>query len=110
MTLPASARMRRRAWRLSPVAFAGLSLAALSGCATAPSRPPTPRPAPGYVSRVDELNSVDASGLSGKRIALDPGHGGFFKGALGVHGLTEAEVNLGVALHLKGRSEERRVG
>src|SRR5690349_21027409 len=127
MTLPASARMRRRAWRLGPVAFpapslaarspaalslaavmlAALALAALSGCATAPAPPPTPRPAPGYVSRVDELNSVDASGLSGKRIALDPGHGGFFRGALGVHGLTEAEVNLGVALHLKGLLEAR---
>jgi N-acetylmuramoyl-L-alanine amidase len=89
------------------MAFAEASLAALSGCATAPSHPPTPRPAPGYVSRVDELNSVDASGLSGRRIALDPGHGGFFKGALGVHGLTEAEVNLGVALHLKDLLESR---
>jgi len=101
MTLTASARTRRRVWRWSVAACAAASLAALSGCATAPAHPPAPRPAPGYVSRVDELNSVDASGLSGKRIALDPGHGGFFKGALGVHGLTEAEVNLGVALHLK---------
>jgi N-acetylmuramoyl-L-alanine amidase len=44
---------------------------------------------------------VDASGLAGRRIALDPGHGGLFRGALGVHGLTEAEVNLGVALRLR---------
>ncbi|HTK31498.1 MAG TPA: N-acetylmuramoyl-L-alanine amidase [Candidatus Saccharimonadaceae bacterium] len=92
-------------WRWSVAACAAASLAALTGCATAPVHPPALRPAPGYVSRVDELNSVDASGLSGKRIALDPGHGGFFKGALGVHGLTEAEVNLGVALHLKALLE-----
>jgi N-acetylmuramoyl-L-alanine amidase len=39
--------------------------------------------------------------LQGKRIVLDPGHGGFFRGSLGVHGLTEAEVNLGVGLELE---------
>ncbi|HTM57714.1 MAG TPA: N-acetylmuramoyl-L-alanine amidase, partial [Candidatus Udaeobacter sp.] len=48
-----------------------------------------------------DLGAADSSGLPGKRIAIDPGHGGFFKGAIGVHGLTEAEVNLGVALDLK---------
>ena len=32
---------------------------------------------------------------------LDPGHGGAFRGAMGVHGLSEAEVNLGVALELR---------
>ncbi|HTO90520.1 MAG TPA: N-acetylmuramoyl-L-alanine amidase [Candidatus Sulfotelmatobacter sp.] len=66
----------------------------LAGCAT------TPRPPAGYVKRVDDLGAVDAGPLTGKRIALDPGHGGFFRGALGVRGLSEAEVNLGVALDL----------
>jgi N-acetylmuramoyl-L-alanine amidase len=39
--------------------------------------------------------------LRGHRIALDPGHGGLFRGALGPGGTTEAEVNLGVALALR---------
>jgi N-acetylmuramoyl-L-alanine amidase len=50
---------------------------------------------------VDSLDAVDPSALAGKRIVLDPGHGGFFRGSLGVHGLTEAEVNLAVALELE---------
>jgi N-acetylmuramoyl-L-alanine amidase len=73
-----------------------------AGCAGPPRQPPAPpRPAPGYEGLRDSLAAVDASGLAGRRIALDPGHGGFFRGALGVGGLTEAEVNLGVALHLR---------
>src|SRR5262249_25427870 len=51
--------------------------------------------------------SVDTTAVRGRRIVLDPGHGGVFRGALGVHGLTEAEVNLGVALHLRGLLEAR---
>jgi len=80
------------------------TLALAGGCAHAP--PPPPRPKPGYESRVDELASVDAAGLAGRRIALDPGHGGVFRGAMGVHGLSEAEVNLGVALELKSLLEQ----
>lgn len=77
-----------------------------------PSRPPRPsrgqdttpvtgRPAAGYIARTDSLDSVDARALAGRRIVLDPGHGGFFPGSVGVNGLTEAEVNLGVALKLR---------
>jgi N-acetylmuramoyl-L-alanine amidase len=55
----------------------------------------------GYERLADSLALVDASGLVGRRIALDPGHGGTFRGALGMHGLTEAEVNLAVALRLR---------
>src|SRR5262249_62275521 len=58
-------------------------------------------PAAGYDGRRDSLDSVDAGVLRGKRIVLDPGHGGFFPGTLGVNGLTEKEVNLGVALELR---------
>ncbi len=78
------------------------------GCGRAARRPPTPpptpsaRPAPGYERRIEALAGANASALKGKRIVLDPGHGGIFRGALGVNGLTEAEVNLGVALHLWG--------
>jgi len=56
---------------------------------------------------VDELASIDTMALVGRRITLDPGHGGFFRGALGTNGLTEAEVNLGVALQLRGLLEAR---
>src|SRR5881628_2905389 len=89
------------------------------GCAPAtvppsPRRPPpTPapsvhaRPRPGYDSRVDPLGATDTASLRGRRIVLDPGHGGVFRGALGVNGLTEAEVNLGVALLLRGLLEAR---
>jgi N-acetylmuramoyl-L-alanine amidase len=90
--------------RALPAAALVVALAALAGagCAVAPRRPPVPpRPTPGYERLRDTLAAVDASGLAGRRIALDPGHGGFFRGALGVGGLIEAEVNLGVALRLR---------
>ena len=91
--------------RVAAVLALGLALA--QGCAHAPQPPPPPqRPKPGYERRVDELATVDASGLEGRRIALDPGHGGAFRGAMGVHGLSEAEVNLGVALELKALLEQ----
>ena len=97
--------------------LASLALAA-SGCApaavstppksgAAPAASAKPRPRPGYDRRSDALGSVDTSSLHGRHIVLDPGHGGFFRGALGVHGLTEAEVNLGVALALRGLLEAR---
>src|SRR5204862_5373770 len=91
-----------------------LALAAvLTGCghrevAVHPPPPPppghgttAPRPAPGYEALLDSLGSQDASVLQGKRIVLDPGHGGAFRGSLGVHGLTESAVNLGVGLELE---------
>ena len=77
--------------------------AAPSDYAPAPTPAPAAgRPKPGYDRRVDDLRSANASALRGRRIALDPGHGGRFPGSIGVGGLTEAEVNLGVALHLWG--------
>jgi len=65
--------------------------------------PPTLKKAPaaGYDGRRDSLDSVDARVLRGRKIVLDPGHGGFFPGTIGVGGLTEKEVNLGVALELR---------
>ena len=109
-----------RSARRAPAAVvaAGLALVALAtlpGCGVRPpapwSPPPAPpaappalapaRPAPGYVARVDSLDSVDGALVAGRRIAIDPGHGGFFRGSLGVNGTTEADVNLGVALRLR---------
>jgi N-acetylmuramoyl-L-alanine amidase len=97
------ARMRRA------LAVALLAAAPMvgAGCAgrvavAPPVQPPAPpRPFPGYERLADSLALVDAGGLAGRRIALDPGHGGWFRGASGVHGLTEAEVNLAVALRLR---------
>ena len=73
----------------------------LAGCAGVKKPPVPPRPAPGYEARRDELNAVDTTWLRGRRIALDPGHGGRFRGSLGLNGLTEADANLGVALKLR---------
>ena len=108
------ARMHRTC---APLHLGWIALAlALGGCAHRPPAPPGPgppppgrpaeeapaaRPLPGYEARIDSLDAVDLSSLAGKRIALDPGHGGYFRGSLGVNGLTESEVNLGVALELQ---------
>lgn len=101
-------RVAPRAWTRRVAALPLIAAAILlgAGCArrvaVAPPPPPAPpRPFPGYERLVDSLAQVDASGLAGRRIVLDPGHGGTFRGALGVRGLTEAEVNLAVALRLR---------
>jgi N-acetylmuramoyl-L-alanine amidase len=79
-------------------------LALFAGCATAP-QPVTPEPIPGYRQLQEEFGPRDFGPLAGRRVVLDPGHGGFFRGALGPDGLPEAEVNMGVALHLRGLLE-----
>ncbi len=112
MRTPAAGKRRVPGGSGRPVRAVGVApglalaaLAALAGCAgrRPPAPPPAPpaRPAPGYVALADSLDSVDGSVLAGKRIVLDPGHGGFFRGSIGVNGTTEAEVNLGVALRLR---------
>ena len=68
-----------------------------SGCAVLrPSGDPA-----GYGGRGLNYQGVDFSVLVGKKIVLDPGHGGRFSGAVGVAGLTEKDVNLSVALILR---------
>jgi N-acetylmuramoyl-L-alanine amidase len=71
--------------------------------APTPGGPPAVKPGPraGYDGRRDSLDSVDATAVRGKRIVLDPGHGGIFPGTVGVDSLTEKEVNLAVALVLR---------
>ncbi len=86
-------------------ALAGLAGAVLlAGCAG--PRPPRPLPAPsGYEAEPEALRGIDTTPLAGRRIVLDPGHGGRFRGAIGPGGLAEADVNLGVALRLRGLLE-----
>ncbi len=92
--------------RIAALVAAAL-LALAGGCA--PHRPPAPAPPPaGYARHTDELRlaeqvreSTGVAIFAGRRIAIDPGHGGFFRGSRGVNGLAEADVNLGVALHLR---------
>ncbi len=103
-----SALRSRGVARIRHVLMAAAALAlAMFAASCAGRRPPQPlapsRPAAGYDRLVDSPDSVDASGLRGRRIAIDPGHGGVFRGALGTHGLTEAEVNLDVSQRLAQR-------
>ncbi len=77
-------------------------LVSLAGCASQQAVPRDPADVPGYLNAPPDLADVDPAPLLGRRILLDPGHGGFFRGAVGDDGLSEAEVNLGVALYLQG--------
>lgn len=86
--------------------LAGLALGALSGCGGPPPPPLSgPDEVPGYHQLRETFGTRDFLPLKGRRIVVDPGHGGFFRGAVGPEGLTEAEVNLGVALYLRGLLE-----
>ncbi|UCF79376.1 MAG: N-acetylmuramoyl-L-alanine amidase [Candidatus Eiseniibacteriota bacterium] len=70
----------------------------IHGCAGRERRVPPPF----YGSPLMQVRLLDASSVRGRRIVLDPGHGGTFSGAMGRAGLEEDDVNLGVALYLWG--------
>ena len=53
-----------------------------------------------YESLREPLEGLDASGVRGRKIVIDAGHGGVFRGARGPSGFDEADANLGVALEL----------
>jgi len=91
---------------LSPAAFFMMAVLAslLTGCSST-SPEPAIEPTPGYLKLDQAVGHRDFSPLRGRRIVLDPGHGGYFRGARGQDGLSEAEVNLGVALYLRGLLE-----
>jgi len=55
-----------------------------------------------YHSLAEKGVPLDRAGLAGRRILIDPGHGGRFTGTTGRGGLQEKDVNLGVALYLWG--------
>ncbi len=60
--------------------------------------PPAPAPV--------DISHLDTGCLTDRVIVIDPGHGGPERGAIGRQGLSEAEVNLGVALTLWGLLHE----
>ncbi len=82
--------------------MAMLLVLCLLGCAPGP-RPTLKR---FYEGLREPLEGIDLSALKGKKIVIDAGHGGVFRGARGIYGTDEADVNLGVALHLWGLLEE----
>ncbi len=80
-------------------------IGACAGSRSTPEAGPGAPPVPGYENLQEQLHGRDLTPFQQRRIVLDPGHGGHFRGALGPNGLPEAEVNLGVALNLRGLLE-----
>jgi N-acetylmuramoyl-L-alanine amidase len=79
-----------------------LLVAGLGACAPQPpSRPPEAGREALYAGR-PQLAGLDTGPLRGRRILIDPGHGGRFAGVEGVASTREADVNLGVGLYLWG--------
>jgi N-acetylmuramoyl-L-alanine amidase len=94
--------------RLSPrplLVAAAAALLAGAGCSRAPQPVSEAAQPAGYVQLRETFGPRDFTPLMGRRIVLDPGHGGHFRGAIGPGGLAEADVNLGVALYLRGLLE-----
>ena len=59
-----------------------------------------------YRGLSESLPQIDPSVLKGRRIVIDPGHGGHFRGTVGRDSLEESSVNLGVSLYLWGLLRE----
>ena len=93
----------------SPSSVAACALlAAAVGCAGGPRRTVRITDHRAYLlAEVPE--QFDISALEGRRIVIDPGHGGRWPGAVGPNGVREADVNLGVGLHLWGLLTEAGV-
>jgi len=87
--------------RVIPLACAAAAL--LLAVACAPKRPAYDAL---YARLVEAPDLMDSSVLEGRRIVIDPGHGGCFDGVVGADSLREADVNLGVALYLWGLLKE----
>lgn len=90
-----------RGFRAAHLLCAAASALMLSSCAPPPPAPPEGMPEP-YAGMRERIEDLDTTPLRGKRIVIDPGHGGRYAGAVGPTGLREADVNLGVALNLWG--------
>jgi N-acetylmuramoyl-L-alanine amidase len=88
--------MRRTLWHRTLVVLGVLLVAA--GCAGGRRGAPRARRERPALPRYE---SLDIATLYGKKIVIDPGHGGVFRGAIAHNRLQEADVNLDVALHLR---------
>ncbi|NIM19636.1 MAG: hypothetical protein GTO51_04550 [Candidatus Latescibacteria bacterium] len=55
-----------------------------------------------YSGLSESLPRLEPTILKGRKIIVDPGHGGVFRGTVGQDSLEEARVNLGVSLYLWG--------
>lgn len=83
-------------------AWVFLVMLVVAGC----GRPPEPKYSNVYRGLSEALPRLDTGVLAGRRILIDPGHGGYYRGTLGQNGLEEAQVNLGVSLYLWGLLRE----
>ncbi len=84
-------------------------LVAAAGCATTalPQPPPPLPPDLSQVPTIPRMPAPDLASLRGRRICIDPGHGGPWPGAVAPsNGLREADVNLRVSLALKQLIEQ----
>ncbi len=73
-----------------------------AGC----TKPPKPKIDNVYRGLTEDLPRLDPGILAGRRIVVDPGHGGHYAGTRGQNGLEESMVNLGVSLYLWGLLHE----
>lgn len=94
-------RVNFPAWVLGMLLVAACRQFALGQPELAP--PPIPPPGESVAPQPPPPPPADPSPLAGKRICIDPGHGGKESGAVGVGGLREADVNLRVCLMLRER-------
>ncbi len=85
-----------------------LALAMIVGCKTTPPEPPVTEPPVQPVGDVPvPADTGDLGPLQGRRICLDPGHGGPWPGAVAPsNAIREADVNLNVARRLKQMLEQ----
>ena len=105
----------RKRSRIRPLTKTGAlqttALVFLSSCTgPAPAPETAPPDIPGYRQLREEFGDLDFTPLRGRRIVLDPGHGGFFRGAVGPNGLSEAEVNRQMQAMTAGRDAVWLIG
>jgi len=100
---PISAKIPSGAGARLLIVFFLCACIALAGCARKPQITTTEAALDyGQFALRDLPTEIDLEALKGKRIVIDPGHGGVYPGAVGPNNLSEADVNLGVGMHLWG--------